>query len=196
MTAMTGALPGEAVIIHEVDLNHGGEPAWLVDADDPPATYSNTEGVMWQPGETFVDPSGQLQVTVDGAAGAGFNVTLAANRSGAIFGVGFESGLGGYLSTSLWHQTSACAAAQAGHSMPTAFYFGIDGQCNYDSGAAFSGALYSPTIHLGGLAPPLTLTFNYFLGTRREVSIRRWSISRRKGGRSSSWLRTRRALGW
>jgi M6 family metalloprotease-like protein len=157
-----GALAGEAVLIHEVDLNRG-EPAWLVDADNPPATYSDNEGVMWRPGETFVDPSGQFLVEVDGAAGAGFNVTLTSNRSGPIYQEGFESGSGGFYADGLWHRTAACEAAQAGHSTPTAFYFGIDAQCNYSTGVAQSGWLSSSSTNLGSLAPPLTLTFNYFL---------------------------------
>ncbi|HEX9671384.1 MAG TPA: hypothetical protein VGC93_18095 [Thermoanaerobaculia bacterium] len=159
-----GALAGEAVIIHEVVLDRG-EPAWLVDADAPPAGYSDNEGVMWRPGETFVDPSGQFEMTVNGASGAGFNVTLVSNRSGAIYQEDFESGLGGFWTSGLWHQTAACAAAQAGHSPSTAFYFGLDAQCDYDDGAYPSGSLGSPAINLNGLAPPLTLTFNYFLET-------------------------------
>lgn len=159
-----GALAGEAVLIHEVVPNRS-EPAWLVDADVPPADYSDKEGVMWRPGETFTDPTGQLQVTVDGAAGAGFDVTVVSNRSGAVFADGFEAGSTGFFSDGLWHPTAACAAAQAGHSRPTAYYFGIDSQCGYANGQVSFGLLYPPDINLAGLAPPLTLTFNYFLET-------------------------------
>jgi hypothetical protein len=159
-----GALAGEAVLIHEVVLDRK-EPAWLIDADNPPASYSDNEGVMWRPGETFSDPAGQLQVVVNGATGAGFNVTVVSNRSGAIYQDGFDAGPGGFYADGLWHQTAACAAAQAGHSSPTAFYFGIDSQCNYADGGAPFGVLGSPRISLAGLAPPLTLTFNYFLAT-------------------------------
>jgi hypothetical protein len=159
-----GALAAEAVLIHEVVL-YRGEPAWLVDANSPPASYSDNEGVMWRPGETFVDPTGQLQVTVDEATAAGFKVTIVADRRGPIYQEDFQAGSGGFWPTGLWHQTAACAAGQAGHSGPTAFYFGIDSRCDYADGSAPSGNLTSPAISLAGLAPPLTLTFHYFLET-------------------------------
>lgn len=160
------ALPGEAVLIHEVRSNRG-EAAWLLDADIPPADYSNNEGVMWKPGETFVDPTGQLQVTVEAATGDGFDITLVANRSGATYQEDFEAGLGEFWTGGLWHPTEVCAAPQAGHSGPRALYFGIDSECDYDDGSTYGpyGTLGSPSIDLTGLAPPVVLTFNYFLAT-------------------------------
>lgn len=157
-----GALAGEAVVIHEV-IQGRGEPAWVLDADSPPADYSDSEGVMWRPGETFVDPTGQLEVTIDGATGAGFDITVVANRSGAIYQESFETGLGEFWTSGFWHRTEACAASQTGHAGPTAFYFGIDSQCNYADGSMPNGTLASPAISLAGLTPPLVLTFNYFL---------------------------------
>lgn len=179
-----GALAGEAVLIHEVVPNRS-EPAWLVDADLPPADYSDNEGVMWRPGETFTDPSGQLQVTVDGATGSGFDVTLVSNRSGTVYEEGFESGSTGFSGDGLWHPTAACAAGQAGHSRPTAFYFGIDSQCDYANGQVNFGLLSPPDINLAGLAPPVTLTFNYFLETDPgSFALAQLYIQRRDGSSS------------
>ncbi len=47
-------LPGVSpvVILHQVDASRV-QPAWVIDGDTPPATYSGTEGVMWRPGEVF-----------------------------------------------------------------------------------------------------------------------------------------------
>ncbi len=87
-----GALPGNAVIIHEV-VPGRSEPAWVVDGDDPPANYADTEGVMWRVGETFLDLDREIQVRVLAATADGFQVEIA---SGAvvteIFRDGFENG--------------------------------------------------------------------------------------------------------
>ncbi len=71
-----GNLPGNAVLIFEVDPFRS-EDAWLVDADVPPAGYSDNEGSMWKVGETFEDLANELQITIDGAAPNGFDVTIA-----------------------------------------------------------------------------------------------------------------------
>lgn len=70
-----GNLPGNAVIIYEVQTGRS-EPAWILDADDPPATYSNTEGCMWKVGETFEDAANEILVTVDAATTNGFDLTI------------------------------------------------------------------------------------------------------------------------
>ena len=70
-----GNLPGNAVIIHEVMVGRT-EPAWVIDGDPIPATYSNTEGVMWRVGETFEDAANNITVRVDSATADGFLVTI------------------------------------------------------------------------------------------------------------------------
>jgi hypothetical protein len=77
----------------------------------------------------------------------------------------FESGNGGWTTTGLWHLSTACGAAQAGHSQPTALYFGVDSQCNYSTGGKVAGALTSPVIDLTRSTGTLTLNFKYRLKT-------------------------------
>lgn len=81
-------LPGTAVIIHHVNTNRS-EPPWIMDADVPPANYSDNEGVMWKTGETFADNIDGYQVTVLNQFDHGFNVRIAA-ASDLIFANGFE----------------------------------------------------------------------------------------------------------
>ena len=84
-------LPGDAVIIHEVDTTRG-EPSWAVDGDNPPADYSDNPGTMWLPGETFVDAANNITVEVEFATANGFEVTITRGNSPEIFVDGFESG--------------------------------------------------------------------------------------------------------
>jgi hypothetical protein len=65
-------LPGEAVIIHEVDLSRQ-IPARIVDWDDTVSTGDS--GAMWLPGEVFTDPRG-ITVTIVSATQTGFMVTI------------------------------------------------------------------------------------------------------------------------
>ena len=59
----------------------------------------------------------------------------------------FESG-NPFTVTGLWHTTTACGAStpSSAHSTPTALYYGIDGQCNFDNGDENSGTATSPPI--------------------------------------------------
>lgn len=88
-----GNLAGNAVIIHHVDTTRQ-EPPWVVDADTPPADFSNTEGVMWKVGETFTDSIEGYQIEILSDTGDGFQISIQGpNASGSdlIFGNGFES---------------------------------------------------------------------------------------------------------
>lgn len=69
-------LPGEAVIIHEVNLNWS-EPAHVVDVDWNEDTAD--EGAMWRVGETFTDASGEISITVDAATATGFEISIINN---------------------------------------------------------------------------------------------------------------------
>jgi hypothetical protein len=60
-----------------------------------------------------------------------------------------ESGAGAWSMSGLWHVESAAACAGA-HSGSRAFYFGIDGQCNYDNGQIKDGSLTSPPQFITG----------------------------------------------
>jgi N-acetylneuraminic acid mutarotase len=64
-------VPGEAVVIHQVDPAR--REAHVVDVDnngDP-----NDAGAMWTPGETFADSPNKVFVRVDGMTATGFQVT-------------------------------------------------------------------------------------------------------------------------
>jgi M6 family metalloprotease-like protein len=68
------SLPGEGVVIHQVDTTRSDRVAQVVDPDgngDP-----NDAGALWTPGETFTDAGNKAQVTVVQAAGSGFMVTV------------------------------------------------------------------------------------------------------------------------
>jgi len=85
------------VIIHEVDTGRR-EPAWVVDEDDPPADYADTEGVMWRVGELFVDAAAEIVVEVEAQTATGFQVGILVGTS--LFSDGFEAG-----NTSTWSDT-------------------------------------------------------------------------------------------
>jgi M6 family metalloprotease-like protein len=68
-------LAGDAVIIHEVETSRK-EPAWSVDADDPPANRANNEGSMFKVGETWISPDYAFRLKVESATAQGFVVTV------------------------------------------------------------------------------------------------------------------------
>jgi M6 family metalloprotease-like protein len=70
-----GALPGNAVLVFEVDPGRQ-EPAWLVDGDNPPAGYASNPGSMWTPGEVFADPAAEIWISVDGVTANGFSISI------------------------------------------------------------------------------------------------------------------------
>ena len=83
-------LAGTAVIIHHV-VSGRSEPAWVIDADNPPANIANTEGVMWRAGETFFDPIDGYQVEVLAQVQSGFEIRIIGpDFVDLIFADGFE----------------------------------------------------------------------------------------------------------
>jgi M6 family metalloprotease-like protein len=85
-----GNLPGNAVIIHEVDEGRN-EPAWLVDEFNP--SNGADEGAMWRVGECFQDQAAEITVCVDAATPDGFEVTIGRGFDPTlIFADGFEDG--------------------------------------------------------------------------------------------------------
>jgi M6 family metalloprotease-like protein len=67
-------VPGDAVIIHHVDLTTWDQFATVVDVDgnqDP-----NDAGAMWTAGETFRDEANDIEVTIEEATTTGFRVTI------------------------------------------------------------------------------------------------------------------------
>ncbi len=63
-------LPGSAVIIHEVNNNY----AYVIDIDNNGNT--GDAGAMWLIGESFVDASNRISVTVNSVLASGFSVTI------------------------------------------------------------------------------------------------------------------------
>ncbi len=96
--AYDGNLPGNAVIIHEVDESRG-EPAWLIDPVDP--GNSGDEGAMWRVGETFDDVANDISVEVISATTDGFQVTISRGEVTTIFLDGFEGGTTGTWSLAI-----------------------------------------------------------------------------------------------
>lgn len=68
-----GNLAGDAVIIHSIDTSRG-EPAWSVDADNPPANRANNEGSMFKVGERWRSPDRAFCVGIESATPDGFVV--------------------------------------------------------------------------------------------------------------------------
>jgi M6 family metalloprotease-like protein len=67
-------LPGQAVVIHEVDPNRNAAPAHIVDADGN--GDNGDAGAMWLPGETFGDAVAGIRVAVDATTATGFSITV------------------------------------------------------------------------------------------------------------------------
>lgn len=86
-----GNLPGNAVIIVEVDPSRS-QPAWVVDADVPPANTNFNEGSMWRVGEVFSDPGADISIEVLSATANGFQVRIMYGSAlpDALFDNGFE----------------------------------------------------------------------------------------------------------
>ena len=72
-------LPGQAVIIHEVDTNRTASPAHVIDVDNNGVT--GDAGAIWAVGEVFRNNTYKIYVAVVGATTTGFrvNITLGAN---------------------------------------------------------------------------------------------------------------------
>lgn len=83
-------LPGSAVLIFHIDPSTRSEPAWLFDADVPPAGFADTEGSMWRVGEIFEDSANQIRIVINAETADGFQITI--ERGDLIFTDGFESG--------------------------------------------------------------------------------------------------------
>jgi hypothetical protein len=81
-------LAGDAVIIHEVDLDRD-EPAWSVDATVPPADVANDPGSMFVVGEAWTEPNGAFTVSVMSETPDGFVLDIQ-RGSDRIFAYGFD----------------------------------------------------------------------------------------------------------
>jgi M6 family metalloprotease-like protein len=73
LTGYDVKLPGNAVIIHEVDTTRG-IPAHVIDADGNGVT--SDAGAMWTVGESFFDATNNISVSVISATASGFQVLI------------------------------------------------------------------------------------------------------------------------
>jgi len=74
-------LPGEAVIIHQVDTGRD-EPAHVIDIDGNGIT--GDEGAMWRVGETYTIPENGVPVSVISATSSGFVVAIGTPNAPAV----------------------------------------------------------------------------------------------------------------
>ena len=89
-----------------------------------------------------------VTVTVDSGGGGGLNEN-------------FDSGLGSWTTSGLWHRVTNSSCASPGYSSASSsVYYGQDSSCNYNTGAATTGDLISPVI--SGINSSSTLTFDFF----------------------------------
>lgn len=82
-------LAGNAVIIHEVNLNRG-EPAWSVDATVPPADVADDPGSMFVVGESWTEPNGAFTVRVTAQTPDGYVLDVQRGPGDVIFAGGFD----------------------------------------------------------------------------------------------------------
>ena len=75
-------LPGEAVVIHEVNTSWTS-PAHVVDIDNDGDTGDG--GAMWTAGEAFYDPIDDIRVSIIDVTPTAFELTVAANKSDFVY---------------------------------------------------------------------------------------------------------------
>jgi hypothetical protein len=74
-TGYDSDVPGEAIVIHEVEPSRfDGRPAHVVDVDGN--RNPSDAAAMWTPGETFSDAANGIRVSVGAATATGFQVTV------------------------------------------------------------------------------------------------------------------------
>lgn len=119
-------VPGDAVVLHQVDPARASFPAEVVDIDnngDP-----NDATAMWTPGETFTDAANGITVIVSARTATGFQVTI---KRGA--------------STNTWVSRASMAKARSAFALVPANgrLYAIGGRRNGTTIAAVE--TYSPT---------------------------------------------------
>lgn len=77
-------VPDTGVIIHHVDETRR-EPAWLVDADNPPSGSGDGDGVVWKTGEVFENAAEGVRIAIGASSGSSFSVTVGYAPNGPEF---------------------------------------------------------------------------------------------------------------
>jgi M6 family metalloprotease-like protein len=75
-------VPGEAVVIHHVDTTRADRQAQVLDTDKN--GNPNDAGAMWLPGETFVDSTNGITVSVISSTATAFQVRIQVNNLNAL----------------------------------------------------------------------------------------------------------------
>ncbi|MBC8422418.1 MAG: hypothetical protein H8E01_00145 [Chloroflexi bacterium] len=105
-------LPGQAVIIHEVDTSRI-RPAYVVDVDDNGDTGDS--GARWTVGETFSDVANSISVSVDSATATGFVVTITIGNAPTPTGTATRTP----TATATWTPTSVATNTATATATPT-----------------------------------------------------------------------------
>jgi hypothetical protein len=85
-----GAIPGETVLIHDVDTNRPDRWAQVVDSDGN--GDCNDDGAMWESGEVFVDGANRIVVTVESADSVSAMVSVSNQARDPVYVWGGASG--------------------------------------------------------------------------------------------------------
>ena len=78
-----GQIPGEAIVIHQVDTTRVDRTAQVVDVDNN--GNPNDGGAMWLPGESFTDAAHGIQVRINSMSATSFSVTIGNTPAPTLF---------------------------------------------------------------------------------------------------------------
>ncbi|MGD8794660.1 MAG: PKD domain-containing protein, partial [Anaerolineae bacterium] len=131
-------LPGQAVIIHEVDI-YRSRPANVIDADGNGNT--GDAGAMWLPGETFVDATEGITIHVLSATTTGFVIGID-TRPLPLAGVGLSGPTQGLVGQSYLFEAEATPATA---SQPITY--------------TWQATDHPPLVHSGGLTDSAVLSW-------------------------------------
>ncbi len=85
-----GSIPGETVLIHDVDTNRPDRWAQVVDVDGD--GDCNDDGAMWEPGEVFVDVANRIVVSVESVDSVSAMVSVSNKARDPVYVWGGASG--------------------------------------------------------------------------------------------------------
>jgi M6 family metalloprotease-like protein len=141
-------LPGQAVIIHEVDTARM-RPAYVVDVDNNGNT--GDAGAMWTPGEAFIDETNGITVSVDLTTTTGFIVAIE-SQALQLSNVDISGPTSGIVQASY---TFTATTRPITATQPITYVWQATGQ--------------SPLTHTGGLSD--TVTFNWSTPGSQTITV-------------------------
>ena len=134
-----GYLPGNAVIIHEVQLGRDN-PAHVVDIDGNGDT--GDAGAMWLPGETFIDAAADIEVAVLEETASGFVVAIK-NRVIELTGLVLDGPAAGSVGATI---PFTATVTPPNATLPVTYTWQTPGQ--------------PPMMHVGGISDTVEFTWN------------------------------------